>query len=59
MEGRDGELRIQNLSLDPIVTLFVNNGALEFRLRNIVDYTRRTSVQDRLFSKIVEEMQKV
>lgn len=50
--------RIQHPSLEPMVTLFVNNGAFEFTLSYIVDYTRRTVIQDRLFSKIVEEMRK-
>jgi hypothetical protein len=32
----------------------VNGGSLEFTLSYIVDYTNRTAMQDRLFTKIVE-----
>jgi small-conductance mechanosensitive channel len=42
--------------LEPIVTLNVNNGSLEFGLSYVVDYTKRTAKQDELFSKIVEEV---
>jgi small-conductance mechanosensitive channel len=48
--------RIANISLTPNVTLLVNGGSLEFTLSYIVDYTNRTAMQDRLFSKIVEEI---
>jgi small-conductance mechanosensitive channel len=44
--------------LEPIVTLNVNNGSLEFSLSYVVDYTKRTAKQDELFSKIVEEVAK-
>jgi small-conductance mechanosensitive channel len=48
--------RIENLSLEPTVTLIVNGGSLEFTLSYIVDYTNRSAMQDQLFSKIVEEV---
>ena len=48
--------RIANISLAPTATLIVNGGSLEFTLSYIVDYTNRTAMQDRLFSKIVEEI---
>jgi small-conductance mechanosensitive channel len=50
--------RILKPSLEPIVTLNVNNGSLEFGLSYVVDYTKRTAKQDELFSKIVEEVAK-
>ena len=43
--------RIANISLAPTATLIVNGGSLEFTLSYIVDYTNRTAMQDRLFSK--------
>ena len=46
--------KILKPSLEPIVTLNVNNGSLEFGLSYVVDYTKRTAKQDELFSKIVE-----
>jgi small-conductance mechanosensitive channel len=48
--------RIADISLAPTATLIVNGGSLEFTLSYIVDYTNRTAMQDRLFSKIVEEI---
>jgi small-conductance mechanosensitive channel len=48
--------RIANVSLAPTATLMVNGGSLEFTLSYIVDYTNRTAMQDRLFSKIVDEI---
>ncbi|MGB8540930.1 MAG: mechanosensitive ion channel family protein, partial [Candidatus Acidiferrales bacterium] len=50
--------KIVNPPLEPIVTLVVNNGSLEFGLSYVVDYTKRTAKQDELFSKIVEEVSK-
>src|SRR3984957_6924861 len=50
--------RIANSSLEPIVTLAVNNASLEFGLSYVVDYTKRTAKQDELFTKIVEEVAK-
>jgi small-conductance mechanosensitive channel len=50
--------RITNSSLEPIVTLAVNNASLEFGLSYVVDYTKRTAKQDELFTKIVEEVAK-
>ena len=42
--------------LEPIVSLVVNSGSLEFGLSYVVDYTKRTAKQDELFTKIVEEV---
>jgi small-conductance mechanosensitive channel len=48
--------RLENPSLEPTVSLVVNTGSLEFTLSYIVDYTNRTSMKDRLFTQIVEEV---
>ena len=48
--------RLENPRLEPSVSLLVTGGSLEFTLSYIVDYTNRTAMQDRLFSKIVEEI---
>ena len=50
--------RIANSSLEPIVTLVVNNASLEFGLSYVVDYTKRTAKEDELFTKIVAEVAK-
>jgi small-conductance mechanosensitive channel len=48
--------RLENPSLEPTVTLVVNSGSLEFTLSYVVDYTSRTLMKDRLFTKIVQEV---
>jgi small-conductance mechanosensitive channel len=48
--------RSANPPLEPTVTLVINNGSLEFTVSYVVDYTKRTAMQDQLFTKIVEEI---
>jgi small-conductance mechanosensitive channel len=48
--------RSVNPPLEPTVTLVINNGSLEFTVSYVVDYTKRTAMQDQLFMKIVEEI---
>lgn len=48
--------RIQNPILEPAVTLQAGGGSLEFSLSYLVDYTKRTTVKDLLFTKIVDEV---
>jgi hypothetical protein len=48
--------RIENPVLEPTVTLQVGGGSLEFSLSYLVDYTKRTTVKDQLFTKIVDEV---
>src|ERR1700730_165169 len=48
--------RSANPPLEPTVALVVNAGSLEFTVSYVVDYTRRTAMQDQLFTTIVEEI---
>ena len=48
--------RNENPPLEPTVALVVNAGSLEFTVSYVVDYTKRTAMKDRLFTKIVEEV---
>ncbi|MCU1333454.1 MAG: small-conductance mechanosensitive channel [Candidatus Angelobacter sp.] len=48
--------RIESPLLEPMVTLQGSGGSLEFSLSYIVDYTKRTTVKDQLFTKIVDEV---
>lgn len=48
--------RIENPVLEPTVTLQVGGGSLEFSLSYLVGYTKRTTVKDQLFTKIVDEV---
>jgi len=51
-------IRTANPSLDPTVSMIVNNGALEFSVSYVVDYTKRTAMKDRLFTAIGAEIAK-
>jgi small-conductance mechanosensitive channel len=46
----------ENPPLEPTVALAVNSGSLEFTVSYVVDYTKRTAMQDQLFTKIAEEV---
>ena len=48
--------RSENPPLEPTVTLVVVGGSLEFSLSYVTDYTKRTTMKDRLFMKIVEKV---
>jgi small-conductance mechanosensitive channel len=48
--------RSANPPLEPTVALVVNAGSLEFTVSYVIDYTKRTAMQDQLFTKIVEEI---
>jgi small-conductance mechanosensitive channel len=45
-----------NPPLEPTVTLVVNGGLLEFGVSYVVDYEKRTAMEDKLFTKIVQEV---
>jgi small-conductance mechanosensitive channel len=47
---------IENPVLDPTVTLQAVGGSLEFCLSYLVDYAKRTTVKDLLFTKIIDEI---
>jgi len=44
--------------LEPTITLVVNAGNLEFDVSYVAHYTKRTAMQDQLFTKIVQEVAK-
>ena len=50
--------RSENPPLEPTVALAVNAASLEFTVDYVVDYTKRTAMKDRLFTKIVQEVAK-
>ena len=45
-----------NAMLEPTVRLVVNAGSLEFSVSYVVDYMKRTAMQDQLFTTIVQEV---
>jgi len=48
--------RSENPPLEPTVALAVNAASLEFTVDYVVDYTKRTTMKDRLFTNIVQEV---
>ncbi|HWO39283.1 MAG TPA: mechanosensitive ion channel domain-containing protein, partial [Candidatus Acidoferrum sp.] len=46
----------ENPPLEPTVALVVSSGSFEFIVSYVVDYTKRTAMQDQLFTKIAEEV---
>jgi small-conductance mechanosensitive channel len=50
------DFRSENPPLEPTVALAVNAASLEFTVDYVVDYTKRTAMKDRLFTKIVQEV---
>jgi len=46
----------ENPPLEPTVALVVNGGSLEFTVSYVIDYTKRTTMKDRLFMKIAGEV---
>ncbi|CAN5724226.1 mechanosensitive ion channel [soil metagenome] len=48
--------RLEDAQVEPMVTLVANDNWLEFTLRYIVDYRKRRFVKDRLFTRILEEV---
>ncbi|MDE1977013.1 MAG: mechanosensitive ion channel [Elusimicrobia bacterium] len=52
------EFMVEDARLEPAVTLIANDNWLEFTLRYVVNYKARRSTKDRLFERIVEEIDK-
>ncbi len=48
--------RIEEARVDPVVTLVANDNWMDFTLRYIVDYKARRITKDRLFTRIIEEI---
>lgn len=48
--------RIEEARIDPMLTMRVDEKWIEYRIRYIVDYRRRSVTKDRLFGRILEEV---
>jgi small-conductance mechanosensitive channel len=48
--------RLEEAHVEPAVTMVANDNWLQFTLRYIVDYRRRRSVKDQLFTRILEQV---
>ncbi|MEO8447190.1 MAG: mechanosensitive ion channel domain-containing protein [bacterium] len=49
---------VEDSVTEPVVTIAANDNWVEFSLRYTVDFKKRRSVKDKLFSRILEEIQK-
>jgi small-conductance mechanosensitive channel len=49
------QYRLEDAGVEPMVTLLANDNWIEFTVRYVVDYKRRRTVKDRLFTRILEE----
>jgi len=49
---------IENASTEPMVTLIANDNWVEFIIRYTVDYRKRRSTRDKLFTRILDEIGK-
>ncbi|MEZ4410171.1 MAG: mechanosensitive ion channel [Polyangiales bacterium] len=50
--------RLEIATVDPMVTMVATDNWLEFTLRYVVDYRKRRSVKNELFTRILEEVDK-
>lgn len=49
---------IEDAKVDPMVTLIVTDNWMEFTVRYVVDYKQRRVTKDRLFTRIIDEIDK-
>ncbi|MBN1613589.1 MAG: mechanosensitive ion channel [Deltaproteobacteria bacterium] len=49
---------IENAVLDPVIMIAANDNWIEFTARYIVDFKNRRAVKDRIFTRILEEIDK-
>lgn len=50
--------RLEEARIEPMITLAANDNWIEFTVRYVVDYRKRRMVKDRLFTRILEEVDK-
>ncbi len=53
------KFRLENARVEPTVTTVATSDWLEFTLRYVVDYRLRRTTKDRLFTRLLEEVDKV
>lgn len=49
---------IENASVEPTVFLIANDNWMEFSLRYVIDYKSRRSTKDKIFTRLLEEIEK-
>ncbi|MBT8377700.1 MAG: mechanosensitive ion channel family protein [Ignavibacteria bacterium] len=49
---------IENASVEPMITMIANDNWVEFTIRYVVDYKFRRTIKDKMFMRILEEVDK-
>jgi hypothetical protein len=49
---------IETENLEPAVTMIITDNWIEFTLRYIVDYKKRRSTRDKIFTRVLDEIGK-
>jgi small-conductance mechanosensitive channel len=49
---------IEDASVEPMITLIANDNWMEFTVRDVVDYKKRRGTKDKLFTRILDEIDK-
>jgi small-conductance mechanosensitive channel len=57
-KGIVGKYRIENANVEPMITLRADENWIEFTLRYVVDYKQRRTMKDKLYTRILEEIDK-
>ncbi|MFD1550791.1 mechanosensitive ion channel family protein [Putridiphycobacter roseus] len=52
------KFRIENAQVEPMVTMTFDENCITFTIRYVVDYTKRRSTRDLLFTRLLEEINK-
>jgi len=50
--------RIEDERVEPMITMTANDNWMEFTLRYVVDYKKRRSTKDKIFTRIIEDLEK-
>jgi small-conductance mechanosensitive channel len=53
-----GKYRVEDADVKPLVTLAFDENWITFTIRYVVDYKKRRSTKDRLFTRLLEEIEK-
>ena len=53
-----GKYRVEDADVKPLVTLTFDENWITFTIRYVVDYKKRRSTKDRLFTRLLEEIEK-
>ena len=56
--GLVAKYMLEDATVEPMITLVANDNWMEFTLRYVVDYKSRRTTRDRLFTRILDEIEK-